>query len=203
MKLVIASSNLHKIREYKAIFKELLPEIDLYSLRDFPAYNPPQEGVTSFEENAMLKAEHAAKALGELVLADDSGLVIPALNGEPGVKSARYAGDDASDHDNRIKLIKALGKLDEKERVGFFECAICLADRDGIVKSAQGFCEGYLLAEERGGNGFGYDPLFVKYDYNKTLAELDEITKNKISHRRKALDKLLPILEARLALTEA
>ncbi|MCF7806369.1 MAG: RdgB/HAM1 family non-canonical purine NTP pyrophosphatase [Simkaniaceae bacterium] len=199
MKLIIATSNLHKIREYKGIIKPLFPEFDIYSLRDFPSYHPPEETGVTFEENAQIKALHAAQAFNELVLADDSGLVVPALHGEPGIRSARYASDDATDQDNRNKLIGKLKDLQEKERVGYFECTIALATCEKIVKSTRGFCEGYLICEERGGNGFGYDPLFIKYDYNKTFAELDEAIKNRISHRRRAFDKMIPVLESMLS----
>ena len=196
MKLVLATRNLHKLREFKAILKALFPTLDLYSLRDFPDYQPAKEVATTFEENAMAKAVHAAASLNALVLADDSGLVVPALGGEPGVFSARYAGDDASDKDNRAKLVQKLSILPDKERVGYFECAIAIASGKGPIKMAKAICEGSLLAEEKGGNGFGYDPLFMKYDYNKTFAELDEAIKNRISHRRRALDKLIPTLDS-------
>jgi len=203
MKLIIATGNLHKIREYKAILKQLFPSADLYTLRDFPSYKAPPENGTSFEENATIKAISAASELKALVLADDSGLVLPALNGEPGVRSARYSGEQATDQDNRNKILLKLKNLSEKERVGYYECAICIADESGVIKNVRGFCEGFLLSEERGGNGFGYDPLFIKYDYNKTFSELDESIKNRISHRRKAIDKLLPLLESKLSLEEA
>ncbi|MDN3505567.1 MAG: RdgB/HAM1 family non-canonical purine NTP pyrophosphatase [Rhabdochlamydiaceae bacterium] len=203
MKLIIATGNLHKIREYKAILKQLFPTLDIYTLRDFPTYEAPPEDGISFEDNAKIKALSAAKELKCLVLADDSGLVIPALKGEPGVRSARYAGEQATDQDNRNKILSNLKDLPEKERVGYYECAICIADETGILKSVRGFCEGFLLCEEKGGNGFGYDPLFIKYDYNKTFSQLDESIKNRISHRRKALDKLLPLFESKLALHEA
>lgn len=196
MKLIIASTNLHKIREFKGILKPLFPQFDLYSLVDFPNYVPPEETGETFVENAEIKASHAAKFFNALVLADDSGLVVPALNGEPGVRSARYSGQEASDQDNRLKLIEKLNNLNEKERVGYYECALSLASPEGLIKSVRGFCEGFLSTNPQGGNGFGYDPLFTKYDYNKTFAELDESTKNRISHRRKAFDKMLPAFES-------
>jgi len=194
MKLVIATTNLHKIREIRAMLKPLY-KFDFLTLHDFPGYEPPEETGGTFEENAFLKATHAAHALKEWVLADDSGLVVPALGNEPGVHSARYAGEGATDKDNRLKLLKALEKVDESERIGYYVCAMALASPDGIQKQVKGTCEGTLLMTPRGGGGFGYDPLFQKYDYSKTFAEIDEETKNKISHRRKALDKLLPTID--------
>ena len=126
---------------------------------------------------------------------DDSGLVVPALEDQPGVRSARYAGDTASDKENRVKLINALDPIPENERIGYYFCALAFASPDGIQMQVKGSCEGSLLSKPRGSQGFGYDPLFLKYDYNKTFAEIDEETKNRISHRRKALDKLTPALE--------
>jgi len=194
MEIVIASSNLHKIREIKAILKPLLP-FDYLSLLDFPDYEQPEEDGNSFEENAFLKATHAALKLKRWVIADDSGLVVPALQNRPGVHSRRFAGENATDKDNREKLIHELEPLPESERVGFYACALAMASPEGIQKQVQGLCEGSLILSPRGSQGFGYDSLFLKYDYNKTLAEMDDETKNKISHRRKALDKLTPFLE--------
>ena len=194
MEIVIASTNLHKIREIRSILKPLLP-FDYLSLLDFPDYHPPEETGNSFEENAFTKATHAAKALKRWTLADDSGLVVPALQGRPGINSARFAGEKASDKDNRQKLIQKLDLIPESERTGYYYCAFALASPDGIQKQVHGLCEGSLILTPRGSQGFGYDPLFLKYDYNKTFAQIDDETKNKISHRRKALDKLIPFLE--------
>ncbi len=194
MKLIIASKNLHKVREYRTMMKQF-PKFDLFSLNDFPDYIPPPEDGKTFEEIVSTKAHHAAIALNEWVIADDSGLVIPALNNTPGIHSQRYAGENASDADNRHKLIKELKNLKEHERVGYFVCSIAIASKEGVKKVVTGMCEGTLLIEERGRHGFGYDPLFMKYDYGKTFAELDEDMKNRISHRRKAFDKLLSTLE--------
>lgn len=196
--LVLATKNVHKIREFKLLLKPLLNRIDLFTLRDFPHYIPPEETGQTFEENAVLKATDAAKALNKWVLADDSGLVVPALNGAPGVFSARYAGVDASDADNRKKLLKEMENLDDMQRQAYFECVLALASPIGVVKSSHGKCEGVITTKERGRNGFGYDPLFIKHDYQKTFAELEEDVKNKISHRSKAFSKMLLILENQL-----
>ncbi len=196
MQLVLATNNLHKILELKAILKPLLKKVDILSLRDFPEYLSPTETGSTFLENAEMKALHCAKALHCLSLADDSGLVVPALGGAPGVRSRRYAGEEASDKENRDLLIENLKALPERERCGYYECALSLADAEGIIKSSSGLCEGELILEPRGNGGFGYDPLFIKNDYNKTMAELADDTKNRISHRRRALDKLLITIEA-------
>lgn len=198
VELVIASRNIHKVRELKAMLKTL-PRIDLRSLLDFPAYIPPPETGMTFEQNAVLKATHAASALQRWVIADDSGLVVPALGGMPGVYSARFAGNDATDGDNRKKLLETMQHLLDEDRYGYFECWIALASPAGLKKLGRGICEGTLLPQERGGSGFGYDPLFIKHGYSKTFAELEEAIKNRISHRRKALDKVLGSLESYLA----
>lgn len=195
VELIIASTNVHKVREFRNMLKPLVG-FDVLSLCDFPSYIPPEETGKTFEENATLKAEHAAKTLGRWVIAEDSGLVVPALSGSPGVYSARYAGNDATDIENRKKLLEEMQHLMGDDRQAFFECVIALASPEGLKKFVKGTCEGYLLMKDRGGGGFGYDPLFVKHGYNKTFAELGESVKNRISHRRKALDKILPSLES-------
>jgi XTP/dITP diphosphohydrolase len=196
MKLVIASRNVHKIREFRAMLKGLR-HLDIYSLIDFPEYQPPPEAGKTFEENALQKAAHAASVLGLWALADDSGLVIPALGGAPGIFSARYAGEGATDKENRKKLLHEMRNLKEQERAGYFECCIALASPVAeFKKSACAFCEGTIIEEEKGRSGFGYDSLFQKYEYSKTFAELEEEVKNRISHRRKAMDKILLILES-------
>jgi XTP/dITP diphosphohydrolase len=133
-------------------------------------------------------------------LADDSGLVVPALKGQPGVYSRRFAGENATDAENRNKLKTLLKTLQDAEKSAYFACSIALCLPGKCLKIVLGQCEGELIDEERGSQGFGYDSLFVKYDYNKTFGELDQDTKNRVSHRRKALDKLDPILTS---MTEA
>lgn len=194
MELVLATHNLHKIREFRSMFKPF-KNIDVLSLLNFPDYKLPEETGKTFEENAILKAEDAAKALNKCVLSDDSGLVVPTIGGKPGVISKRYAGEDATDAENRKKLLEEMDNFKDLERSAYFECFLALANPDGLQKCVNGHCEGYILTEERGRHGFGYDPLFVKHDYDKTFAELEEETKNRISHRRKAFEKLASILE--------
>jgi len=170
--------------------------IELLSLNDFPDYDPPEETGLTFEENAVLKAKAAAQALQKWVIADDSGLVVPALQGAPGVYSARYAGKQATDLENRRKLLKELEGKFNLERAAYFECVIAIASPEGLAKCVKGICEGMITMEEKGRNGFGYDSLFIKHDYNQTFGELRESVKNLISHRRKAIDKLILILES-------
>lgn len=196
--LVLATSNIHKIREFRAMLK-ILPSLDVLSLLDFPNYQLPEETGATFKENAILKATDAAKALKHWVLADDSGLVVPALNGRPGVYSARYAGKDATDADNRKLLLLEMQHLLDDDRQAYYECWIVLASPEGVKKSVRGTCEGRILSAEKGSGGFGYDSLFVKHEYSKTFSELEESVKNRISHRRKAFDKIIGSLEALLS----
>ena len=203
MEIIIASHNVHKIREFREMFK-IFKNVDLFSLLDFPQYIAPEENGITFKENALLKAQHAAVHLKKWVLADDSGLVVPLLKGAPGVYSRRYAGDDATDFENRRKLLSEMTQFStELERSAYFEIALvfCFSNGSGtgageITKCVNGICEGRILFEERGRHGFGYDSLFVKNDYDKTFAELDESVKNRISHRYKAFEKLTPFLES-------
>lgn len=194
MEILLATSNMHKIREFKDILSSLA-HLEFLSLILFPHYQAPEETGTTFRENAILKAEHAAKHLNRWVLADDSGLVVPTLKGQPGVYSRRYAGPEASDSDNRKKLLQAMEPLRQLERSAYYECCIAIASPDGLQKCVTGICEGIIATEERGRHGFGYDPLFIKNDYEKTFGEIPEATKNRISHRRKAIERLFPFLE--------
>lgn len=194
MEIVIASSNLHKIREFREMLKPF--RLDVLSLLNFPNYAPQPEEGNTFQEIAASKAEHAAKTLNKWVLADDSGLIVPALQGQPGIKSRRYAGEDATDSENRKKLLEAMSHLKGQQREAYFECCLALASPSGLKKSVTGTCQGTILNEERGRNGFGYDSIFVKNEYDKSFGEIDEVTKNRISHRRKAIEKLSVLLES-------
>lgn len=194
MELLIATTNVHKIREFRDMLKSL-PNIDVLSLHQFPDYIAPDETGALFQENAALKAEHAAKKLNMWVMADDSGLVVPALQGQPGIFSRRYAGKNATDAENRHKLLHEMRGLRQLERAAYYECCLAIASPEGLKKCVTGVCEGYILEEERGRNGFGYDSLFIKNDYDKTFAELEETNKNRISHRRKAFERLAGVLE--------
>ena len=194
LKLLIASTNLHKVREFRALLKPI-SGLDIYSLLDFPSFDPEAEIGNSFEEIVSLKALNAAKHCGFLTLADDSGLVIPALGGEPGIYSARYAGPDSTDQENRQTLLKNMAHLKDEARNGYFICAVALATPEKVLKVVTGKCEGKILEAPLGGNGFGYDPLFLKHDYGKTFAQMDEALKNRISHRHKAFEKIIPFIQ--------
>ena len=197
MKILLATHNLHKLREFKAMLQPLSLFDDIVSFRDIGDYTAPEETGKTYEDNALLKARDAASQTGLLSIADDSGLTVPALNGSPGVYSARYAGKDASDKDNRALLLQEMKGLSGFKRAAMFECYIAMHDPStGYEKVFKGVCEGLILEEERGSQGFGYDSLFIKHDYDKSFAELTESVKNHISHRRKALDKLLMTLES-------
>lgn len=195
MEILIASNNLHKIREFREMFKGF-KSIDLLSLVNFPNYIAPPEDGKTFQDNAIRKAQHAAATLNKWVLADDSGLVVPALSGAPGVNSRRYAGEEATDSENRLKLLEAMRQLKNTQRSAYFECCLALASPEGLKKCVTGMIEGVILTDERGRNGFGYDSLFIKHEYDKSFAEIDEATKNRISHRHKAFEKLTPTLES-------
>jgi XTP/dITP diphosphohydrolase len=195
MEIVIASHNLHKLREFREMLKSF-KNLDVLSLVDFPDYKLPPETGTTFQQNALIKAEHAARYLNRWVLADDSGLVVPSLGGKPGVYSQRFAGDDATDSENRKKLLDDMAKLEDENRNAYFECCLVLANPQGAVKTTTGTVEGRIAVKEVGRNGFGYDPIFIKNDYTKTFAQIDEATKNKISHRRKAFEKMATKLES-------
>jgi XTP/dITP diphosphohydrolase len=195
MEILIATTNLHKIREFKEMCKAFA-HLEILSFHQFPDYVSPEEEGHSFKENAIVKAEHAAKHLNKWVLAADSGLVVPRLKGKPGIYSRRFAGNDATDEDNRKKLLLEMRQLtNQDDRSAYYECCLAVASPNGLEKCVQGICEGFILNEARGRNGFGYDSLFVKNDYEKSFAEIDETVKNRISHRRKAFERLSAFLE--------
>lgn len=194
MEIVIASTNVHKLREIRGMCK-CFKNIDFLSLLNFPDYVPEKEIHETLRDNAIAKAEHAAKALNRWVLADDTGLFVPALHGAPGVYSRRYSSEDATDSENRQKLIQEMRNLSEASRSAYYECCLVLASPKEVKKVVTGLCEGSISPQERGRNGFGYDSIFIKNDYNRTFAELEDNVKNQISHRRKAFQKLIPTLE--------
>jgi XTP/dITP diphosphohydrolase len=168
---------------------------------------PAQEGLSlevdesggTFAENAILKARAYAQASGFLTLADDSGLEVDALDGAPGVRSARYAGADASDEDRYRLLLSHLADVPEEERTARFRCVVAVATPEGDVSTAEGHCEGLIGFEPRGRHGFGYDPVFYMPDRGATMAELPPEVKNRVSHRARATQAALPILQRLLA----
>lgn len=180
---VLASGNAHKLRELRCMLE--IDENQLKSAKDFPEIPEPIENADSFIGNALIKARAYAEATGLWAIADDSGLEVDALNGEPGIYSARYAGEEKNDEANNDKL---LGKLVEGlPRTAHFTSAIALVAPDGREFTCIGICPGQIIYERRGNNGFGYDPLFLPNGYTQTFAELSGEEKNKFSHRSRSV----------------
>ena len=183
MKLVIATRNKHKLEEIRAIFA--LNTLELVSALDFPEIPDVVEDGETFEENAVKKAVTLARATDCWALADDSGLEVDALDGRPGVYSARYAGEPANYEANNQKLLAELGG--QSNRRARFRCVVALADPSGKSRVVQGRCEGTIIERLKGKAGFGYDPLVVPDGYTETFAEMSSELKNRISHRARAL----------------
>jgi XTP/dITP diphosphohydrolase len=181
--LILATTNTNKVKEFQEILKDF--PIEIRSLADFGPLPEAIEDGETFDENAYKKAIHTAKILGFPAIADDSGLVVEALNGAPGVYSARYAGENATDKENVDKLLKDMQGI--KNRRAAFHCVLSIAVPSGPALTYEGRCEGTLLEERRGETGFGYDPIFYFEDLGKTFAECTMEEKNKVSHRGKAL----------------
>lgn len=186
--ILIATKNDGKLKEFKQIFEQ--KGIVVKSLKDINDDVEIVENGLSFEENARLKADRYAKPIGIPVLADDSGLEIDALNGRPGIFSARYAGDH-NDAANNAKVLSELGGIPDEKRTATFHSTVVVRKPDGSELVANGNLRGRILAVPRGDNGFGYDPLFFVEAKNKTLAEMTREEKNKISHRALAIEDLL------------
>ncbi|KPL60848.1 XTP/dITP diphosphatase [Rossellomorea vietnamensis] len=187
-RVIIATKNRGKAKEFQHMFAPYGYEVQ--TLLDLPHIEDVEETGETFEENAILKAETVAKELGELVIADDSGLSIDALEGRPGVYSARYAGEEKSDEANMEKALGELESVEEADRTARFYCVLAIAGPDMETKTVTGTCEGMILRDKRGTNGFGYDPIFFVPSLGKTMAELTQDEKSQISHRGNALKKL-------------
>lgn len=191
--LLLASSNENKKREFNQILKKV----------GFNVITPADinldisgivEDADTFKENAFIKADYLRKKTSLPVIADDSGLVVDALSGEPGVYSARYAGPDKNNEENIRKLLKNLEGVEQDKRTAHFVCALCMIFPNGEKIEVQGEVSGKITFEKRGESGFGYDPIFL-YDDNKTFAQMSSDEKNEISHRKVALNKLLEKLK--------
>jgi XTP/dITP diphosphohydrolase len=189
-KLVLASGNKGKLAEFSQLFAD--KNIEVIPQNQFDTPEAEETGL-SFVENAIIKARNACKHSGLPSLADDSGLEVDALQGAPGIYSARYAGADASDQDNYLKLLKALKDVPEEKRTARFQCVLVYMrhENDPTPQVFQGSWEGKILAEPAGSEGFGYDPVFFVESQNCAAAELDKADKNAISHRGKAIQELL------------
>lgn len=193
MRIIFATGNEGKMREIRMIMADL--GLEILSMKEAGLYADVDENGTTFEENAVIKAKGIAALCNDIVLADDSGLEIDALNKEPGVYSARYMGEDTSYHVKNRNLVERLEGVPDEERTARFVCAIAAALPDGRVLETKAAMEGRIGYEERGENGFGYDPIFVLPEYGKTTAELNPEEKNKLSHRGKALRLMKEKLE--------
>jgi len=193
MKLVLATRNLGKVRELGEMLSDQR-HVEILSLRDFPDAPQIVEDGETYEENAIKKATQIVEHTGYLTLGDDSGLEVDALNGAPGVHSARYAGENATDAQRIEKLLDALKDVPNDQRTARFKCAMAIAEPEGQSKVVVGVCEGKIIREARGVHGFGYDPVFVPAGYNRTFAELGDEVKNRISHRAKALKMASKVL---------
>ncbi len=184
--LVIATKNQNKLAEFREILKD--SKIEIKSLDDFGPIPEVIEDGATFDDNAYKKAHHTARVLGLPAIADDSGLVVDALGGSPGVYSARYAGENATDSENCAKLLRELSG--KKDRKAHFSCVLSIAVPSGPALTYEGRCDGIILDEPRGNSGFGYDPLFYFEEYGKSFAELSMQEKNKVSHRGRALEEV-------------
>jgi len=190
MNIVLATRNRKKAEEMKKILEQgAMSSVNIFTLNDFTECPDVKEDGNTFEENAIKKAVHASKCTGMTAIADDSGLEVDALNGAPGVFSARYAGEVADDRANLEKLLKEMEHLPYKKRSARFFCCIALAYR-GDVQTFFGYVKGRIGTEPKGKKGFGYDPVFYPEGYDITFAEMSEEKKNAISHRYKAIKEL-------------
>lgn len=190
--LVLASGNQGKIAEFQKLLEGL--DIEVHSLQEYPDIGEIVEDGTSFAENALIKARTVCKVTGKPALADDSGLMVDALDGAPGIFSARFAGEHHDDAANNEKLLRLLEPIEEEKRSGKFFCAIAIVLPDGREYTVEGTCPGKILCELRGVGGFGYDPLFLVEEMGKTFAELSMEEKNRISHRGHANRKAIEII---------
>jgi XTP/dITP diphosphohydrolase len=188
MKMVFATKNEGKVREIKEMLDSM--GVELMSLNHFESLPEIVEDGKTYLENAFKKAKIISEFTGETVLADDSGLEVDALGGEPGIYSARYAGEGATDDENNARLLDKLKKVSPNERTASFCCALVLYEKGGNYHSFEAHWEGRIIDVSRGENGFGYDPIFLCPAFNKTAAELPPEIKNKVSHRGQAFAKL-------------
>ncbi|ART77508.1 non-canonical purine NTP pyrophosphatase [Sutcliffiella horikoshii] len=188
MEIIIATNNPGKVKDFKVILEP--KGFQVKSLADFPEVHDVEETGTTFEENALLKAEAVSAHLGKIVLADDSGLEVDALNGEPGVYSARYAGMEKDDRKNIQKVLDGIKGVPDEKRTARFVCVLAVVDPEGEKFTVRGTCEGTISQEPIGENGFGYDPIFYVNEKQRTMAQLSKEEKSEISHRGNAISQL-------------
>ncbi len=191
MDIVVATNNKGKLKE----IREILSGYNVLSQQDVGAFVDVDETGTTYEENALLKCQAVREFTDKIIIADDSGLEVDVLGGAPGLYSARYAGEGTTPDDGMNKLLENLKGYSFEQKTARFISCVSLLMPNGETKSFIGECEGYITDEKRGTNGFGFDPLFWVSDYQKTFAEISDEVKNKISHRRRALQKLKEYLD--------
>lgn len=196
-RLVLATGNKGKISEMKRILDEF--HIEVISVKELENMPDVKEDGATFFENSRKKATEIAKAAGMFALADDSGLEVDALQGRPGVYSARYSGENATDLSNNEKLLEELKNVEESNRTARFKCVMVAASPEGKIISSEGSCEGVIANSMKGEGGFGYDPLFYVPAFGKTMAELSPDEKNSISHRGEAVKKIMELLPSFLS----
>lgn len=190
--LLLATRNHKKKTEMQEILQGL--DLSILTLEELPFFSEVEEDGKTFAENAIKKAVYTAKATKKACLADDSGLVVDVLGGKPGIYSARFAGESANDDENNRKLLKLMENVEEAQRTARFVCIIAISDIQGNVETIEGICEGRIALKAAGIEGFGYDPLFIPQGYTQSFAELPSATKNRISHRGKALKQARPLI---------
>ena len=190
--LVLASGNKGKLAEFQRLLEGL--DVQIHSMKEYPEIGEIVEDGSTFAENALIKARAVCKATGKPAMADDSGLAVDALNGAPGIYSARFAGEQRSDADNNAKVLQLLEDVEDGKRTARFFCVIAIVLPDGREYTVEGTCEGTILRALRGEGGFGYDPLFYVESLDKTFAELTMEEKNRISHRGHANRKAVEII---------
>ena len=198
--ILVATTNQGKLREVRAVLAGL--PVRLTGLDEHPRWPVAVEDGDTFEANAVIKAQHYAALYGGYVLADDSGLEVDALSGAPGLRSARYAGEDANAQANNAKLTEALRDVPVERRTARFRCAVALVSGSRVLATAHGTFEGVIVDTPAGKNGFGYDPHFFVLDHNLTVAQLSPETKNRISHRGQALRNIRPAIEKILTIDD-
>ncbi|GGH83674.1 XTP/dITP diphosphohydrolase [Pullulanibacillus pueri] len=190
-KIVIASKNKGKIKEFETLFQTF--DVEILSLLDFPEAVDVEETGTTFEANARLKAEEIARVYQCVAIADDSGLVVDALDGRPGVYSARFAGGQKNDKENIKKVLQELEGVPAEQRTAHFTCVLAISCPQRPTRFVSGECQGIITEKPSGSSGFGYDPIFYVPEYKKTFAEISAEEKNEISHRAQAMKKLKDI----------
>ncbi len=191
IKIVLATNNSHKVSEFRSAFEQMGVDFELLTIKDTDFKGEIIEDADTFDGNALIKAKALCEHTGLIAIADDSGLSVDALDGAPGVYSARFAGDNATDEQNNEKLLSILKSMPDASRDAKFVCSICVCRPDGGVLYAHGESKGIIIDEYKGDGRFGYDPIFYYPPMGKTFAEMTKEEKNQISHRGKAIKELL------------